>query len=104
MLTTNVDLPALLVDSPLAFNEYRAAHPDEAITLRGANLVGSPQEVIEKILMEHQLFGMTRFLIQFSVGTMPHDAVMRSIELLGTKVAPVVRKETSEAPAVVAAR
>jgi probable LLM family oxidoreductase len=60
---------------------------------RGAMLLGSPQEVIDKILFEHELFGMTRFLIQFSVGTLPHATIMRSIELYGTQVAPVVRKE-----------
>lgn len=58
---------------------------------RGALLVGDPQQVIEKILFEHQLFGHTRFLGQV-VGTVPHAAVLRSIELLGTVVAPAVRK------------
>jgi probable LLM family oxidoreductase len=59
---------------------------------RGAMLLGSPQEVIDKILYEHELFRMTRFLIQFTVGTLPHKTVMRSIELYGTKVAPEVRR------------
>ena len=59
---------------------------------RGALLVGDPQEVIDKILFEHELFGNTRFLMQMSVGTMPHERIMRSIELLGTVVAPAVRK------------
>ena len=59
---------------------------------RGAMILGSPQEVIDKILYEHELFKMTRFLIQFSVGTLPHKTIMRSIELYGTKVAPAVRK------------
>jgi probable LLM family oxidoreductase len=62
---------------------------------RGALLVGSPQEVIDKIVMEHELFGNDRFLIQMSVGTLPHDRVMRSIELFGTVVAPAVRKEVA---------
>jgi probable LLM family oxidoreductase len=61
--------------------------------LRGANFVGSPQEVVEKILFQHEIFGHQRFLIQFSVGTLPHRSVMRSIELYGTEVAPVVRRE-----------
>lgn len=65
---------------------------------RGAILVGSPDEVIDKILLEHELFGMTRFLIQFSVGTMPHAKIMHSIELYGTKVAPVVRRATEPLP------
>ncbi len=61
----------------------------------GAMVLGSPQEVIDKILYEHQLFGNQRFLIQFSVGTLPHATIMRSIELFGTQVAPAVRRETA---------
>ena len=66
---------------------------DATRTLRGANLVGSPQEVIEKILFQHEIFGHDRFLMQMSVGTLPHASIMRSIELLATEVAPVVRRE-----------
>jgi probable LLM family oxidoreductase len=62
-------------------------------SMRGALLVGSPEEVAEKILFEHELFGHQRFLAQISVGTLPHDKVMRAIELFGTEVAPAVRKE-----------
>ena len=58
---------------------------------RGAMLLGSPQEVIDKILFEHSLFGHQRTLIQFTIGSMPHDAVMRCIDLYGTVVAPAVR-------------
>lgn len=58
----------------------------------GSLLVGSPQQVIDKILYEYELFGNTRFLLHISVGTMPHAKVMRAIELLGTVVAPAVRK------------
>lgn len=59
---------------------------------RGAMLLGSPQEIIDKILFEHELFGMDRMLIQFSVGPMPHQSMLRCIELYGTVVAPAVRK------------
>ncbi|CAN5402262.1 LLM class flavin-dependent oxidoreductase [soil metagenome] len=69
---------------------------DASRTRRGANFVGSPQEVIEKILFQHEIFGHQRFLVQFTVGTLPHDKVMRSIELLGTEVAPVVRREIGQ--------
>ncbi|HEX6965026.1 MAG TPA: LLM class flavin-dependent oxidoreductase [Gemmatimonadaceae bacterium] len=62
---------------------------------QGALLIGSPQEVIDKILYEHELFHHQRMLIQMTVGSMPHAQVMRSIELLGTAVAPVVRRETA---------
>jgi probable LLM family oxidoreductase len=58
----------------------------------GSLLVGSPQQVIDKILYEHELFRHTRFLAQMSVGTMPHAQMMRSIELFGTQVAPAVRR------------
>jgi len=60
---------------------------------RGALLVGSPEEVAEKILFEHSIFDMQRFLLQLTVGPMPHDRVMKAIELYGTRVAPLVRKE-----------
>ena len=70
---------------------------------RGALLVGDPQEVTDKILFEHRLFGHQRFLLQMSVGTLPHAIVMRSIELLGTVVAPAVRRELgAAAPATLA--
>lgn len=58
----------------------------------GALLVGSPQQVIDKILYEYELFKHTRFLAQIGVGTMPHDKLLRAIELFGTVVAPAVRK------------
>jgi probable LLM family oxidoreductase len=60
-------------------------------TPRGALFVGSPQEVIDKILFQHSLFNHTRFMAQVGVGTLPHDQVMHAIELLGTIVAPAVR-------------
>jgi len=66
---------------------------DAQRTLRGASFVGSPQEVIEKILFQHGIFGHDRFMLQFTVGSMPHAGVMRSIELLGTEVAPAIRAE-----------
>jgi len=66
---------------------------DASRTLRGASFVGSAEEVTEKILFQHEIFRHDRFLVQFSVGTMPHRQIMRSIELFGTRVAPVVRRD-----------
>jgi probable LLM family oxidoreductase len=66
---------------------------DASLSLRGANFVGNPEQVVEKILFQHEIFHHQRFLIQFSVGTLPHADVMRSIELFGTQVAPAVRAE-----------
>jgi probable LLM family oxidoreductase len=61
----------------------------------GALAVGSPAEVVDKILYQHEIFRHDRYLAQLSVGTMPHAAVMRAIELLGTRVAPEIRRATS---------
>ena len=71
------------------------SHFDTERTLRGALFVGSPQQVIDKILYQHELFGHRRFLLQLTVGPMPHDRVLRAIELLGTVVAPAVRAATA---------
>ena len=70
---------------------------DASISPRGALLVGSPQEVIDKILFEHELFKHDRFLAQMALGAMPHDKIMRAIELFGTRVAPAIRKELGAA-------
>lgn len=69
---------------------------DEACTLRGAYFVGSPEQIIEKILYQYDLFHHQRLMIQFSVGTMPHAQIMHAIELFGTQVAPVVREEIAK--------
>jgi probable LLM family oxidoreductase len=58
----------------------------------GASFVGSPDEVIAKILHQHEIFRHDRFLIQFTIGSIPHEQVLRSIELFGTVVAPAVRE------------
>ncbi|HSV10767.1 MAG TPA: LLM class flavin-dependent oxidoreductase [Hanamia sp.] len=60
---------------------------------QNALMVGSVQQVIDKILYEHELFGNTRFMAQASIGNVPHKLTMKSIELFGTKVVPVIRKE-----------
>ena len=65
---------------------------DALRTLEGALVAGSPDDVVEKILYQHEVFGHQRFLAQVSVGSLPHDLVLRSIELLGTEVAPRVRR------------
>lgn len=75
---------------------------DQLRSPRGAFAVGSPQEVVEKILFQHEIFGHRRFLAQISVGPMPHARVMRAIELLGTVVAPAVRKALGSEPGAIA--
>jgi probable LLM family oxidoreductase len=61
----------------------------------GSLIVGSPQEVIEKLLYEYELFNNDRFLAQMTVGPLDHKKLMRSIELFGTVVAPAIRKFTT---------
>lgn len=78
--------------SPMNREHYEAMRAP-----KGSLLVGSPQQVIDKILYEHELFGNTRFLLHISVGTLPHDILMRAIELLGTVVAPAVKKAVAKA-------
>ncbi len=72
---------------------------DASSTPRGALVVGSPEEVIEKILFQHEIFGHQRFLMQMSIGAIPHRDVLHAIELFGTRVAPVVRRETARVSA-----
>ncbi|WP_419180542.1 LLM class flavin-dependent oxidoreductase [Bacillus salipaludis] len=64
------------------------AGPDTAL------FVGSPQQIIEKILTQYELFGHQRFIAQMDIGGMPFKKVAENIEFLATKVAPVVRRET----------
>jgi alkanesulfonate monooxygenase SsuD/methylene tetrahydromethanopterin reductase-like flavin-dependent oxidoreductase (luciferase family) len=76
---------------PMSREQFEAS-----LALEGANFVGSPQQVIDKILYQYELFGHRRFMMQMSVGSMPHETVLRSIELFGTVVAPAVKKAIGE--------
>jgi len=83
--------------TPITREAYDAGH-----RLHGHTFTGSPAQVVEKILCQHDIFGHQRFLLQFIVGSLEHARVMRAIELFGTEVAPVVRAEIakrSESPA-----
>jgi hypothetical protein len=51
--------------------------------------------VAAKILYQHELFHHERFLIQFTVGSLPHELTLNAIELFGKRVAPIVREEVS---------
>jgi alkanesulfonate monooxygenase SsuD/methylene tetrahydromethanopterin reductase-like flavin-dependent oxidoreductase (luciferase family) len=66
-----------------------------ATGLRGHLTLGSPDEVVEKPLFQHEVFRHDRALVQVALGTVPHRAVMTAIELLGTEVAPAVRAEVA---------
>jgi probable LLM family oxidoreductase len=85
---------------PSGMREYQALRSP-----RGAVAAGSPEQVAEKILFEHALFDHDRYIAQMSVGAVEHRDVLRSMELFGTEVAPVVRAEVArrEASATAAA-
>jgi probable LLM family oxidoreductase len=76
---------------PMTRDQYEAG-----ATLRGAYVVGTPAQAVEKILFQHDLFGHDRFALQFSIGPVPHDRVLRCIELYATEVVPAVRSELEE--------
>src|SRR5690606_41247583 len=71
------------------------AQLDAGLGPRGHLLVGEPEQVAEKLLRQPEVFGNDRYLLQFSVGTVPHRDMLRAIELLGTEVAPLVRREVA---------
>jgi len=75
---------------------YTRATFDAARSMRGALYVGDPEYVAEKILLLRKNLGVTRFFLHLNVGTMPHREVLRAIELLGTRVAPIVRREIAK--------
>jgi probable LLM family oxidoreductase len=58
----------------------------------GALFVGDPAQVVDKILYHQEMFGLTRFLLHVDVGAPDHKDLMRTIELLGTKVKPEIDK------------
>ena len=58
---------------------------------QGSLVLGDPAQVAETILRWRDILGIERFMLHISVGTLPHEQVLRSIELLGTEVAPLVR-------------
>ncbi len=64
---------------------------DSMRSSQGSLVVGDPAHVAETILRWRDILGIERFMLHISVGTLPHEQVLRSIELLGTEVAPLVR-------------
>ena len=54
--------------------------------------MGDPERVANRIIELHKIFGNQRILIQMAIGTVPHDEQLKAIELLGTKVVPMVRE------------
>lgn len=84
--------------SPQPGQEYRVSRSDFGGFTSPDNTlaVGSPQQIIEKILYQHELFGHHRFMTQLDIGGLPYTKVAAAIELLATEVAPVVRRELAK--------
>ncbi|MEP0547219.1 MAG: LLM class flavin-dependent oxidoreductase [Rhodothermales bacterium] len=80
--------------APMSRPQFEASR-----SMRGANAVGSPQEIVDKVLAQHEIFEHDRYLLQMTVGSLPHRDVLRSIELFGTEVAPAVRRALRSEPA-----
>ncbi|MBD8006272.1 LLM class flavin-dependent oxidoreductase [Bacillus norwichensis] len=78
------------------WGHYSRESFDAARSPEGALYVGDPETVAQKIIHLRKEVGITRFMMHVPLGTMPHDQVMRSIELLGTEVAPLVREEVKK--------
>ena len=84
--------------SPKPGQEYRVSRSDfeQNVSADNTMAVGSPQQIIEKILYQHELFGHSRFMTQLDIGGIPFSKVAKAIELLATEVAPVVRREIAK--------
>ena len=66
----------------------------------GALLIGDAETVAKKILYVNEVLGgISRITFQMGVSTLPHEKMLRAIEILGTRVAPIVRKELTASPA-----
>lgn len=81
--------------------QYRAqeiteAEFEERAGPHGPLFVGSPQEIIDKIVYQRKLFAHQRFLAQIDIGALPYAKVARVIELIATEIAPVVRDEVED--------
>jgi probable LLM family oxidoreductase len=76
-------------------NEVSREVYEQRASVTGPIFVGSPQQIIDKIMYEHELFAHDRFLCQVDIGGLPYAKVAKSIELLATQVVPVVRKLVS---------
>ncbi|WP_263706035.1 LLM class flavin-dependent oxidoreductase [Shouchella tritolerans] len=72
---------------------YTRSSFDAARSFEGALYVGDPEKVAEKIVHLRKYVGVTRFMLHVSVGSMPHEEVMKAIELFGKETAPLVREK-----------
>ncbi|UYX54306.1 LLM class flavin-dependent oxidoreductase [Bacillus thuringiensis] len=67
-----------------------------AVDHRDALMIGSPQQIIEKMLYQYELFGQQRFMAQIDFGGVPCDKIEKNIELIANEIMPAVRKYTTK--------
>ncbi|WP_042460500.1 LLM class flavin-dependent oxidoreductase [Neobacillus dielmonensis] len=71
-------------------------YPKQAFALgadpRDIMNIGSPQQIIEKILYQHELFGHQRYIAQMDFGGVPFEKLVKNIEIIGTEILPAIRK------------
>lgn len=58
--------------------------------------VGSAQQIIEKLLYQHEMFGQQRYIAQIDFGGVPFDKIQKNIEIIGSEILPAIRKYTAE--------
>lgn len=75
---------------------YPKQHFAQAADPREALMIGSPQQVIEKILYQHELYGHQRYIAQIDFGGLPFELLAKNIELIGTEILPAIKKYTAK--------
>ena len=68
----------------------------QAPDVRDALMVGSTQQIIEKLHYQYELYGMQRFMAQIDFGGVPFHKIMRNIEIIGNDIIPAIKKFTKE--------
>lgn len=68
----------------------------QAVDPRDALMVGGKEEIIEKILYQHELYDMQRFMAQIDFGGVPFEKLMKNIEIIGNDILPAIKKYTAK--------
>lgn len=75
---------------------YPKQHFAQGADPRDVMNIGSPQQIIEKILYQHELFGHQRYIAQMDFGGVPFDQLMKNIEIIGNEILPAIKKHTAK--------
>lgn len=75
---------------------YPKQHFAQGADSRDVMNIGSPQQIIEKILYQHELFGHQRYIAQMDFGGIPYEKLVKNIELIGSEILPAIKKYTAK--------